>query len=128
MLNFNQPQSGQPAPYYPPNEDPGYYANEGPYYPPNGDQDPDYANEGLDYPSVSTRGALPAQIQPQEGVQGGPRGKQMEPKLGPKSKTKKKMLKEALQDRLGEVLKTSWGDLWAILAELEAILGRFGRG
>ena len=36
------------------------------------------------------------------------------------------MQKEALQDRLGEVLEPSWSDLGAILAELEAILGRFG--
>ena len=35
------------------------------------------------------------------------------------------MQNEALEDRLGEVLEPSWSDLWAILAELEAILGRF---
>ena len=34
------------------------------------------------------------------------------------------MQNEALEDRLGEVLEPSWSDLWAILAELEAILGR----
>ena len=38
------------------------------------------------------------------------------------------MQNEALEDRLGEVLEPSWRDLWAILAELEAILGRFGVG
>ena len=59
---------------------------------------------------------------------GRPRGGQMEVKLdpkrtqtGPKSKTKKTMQKESLQDRLGELLEPSWSDLWAILAEVEAI-------
>ena len=38
------------------------------------------------------------------------------------------MQQEGLQDRLGEVLEASWSDLCAILADLEAILGRFGVG
>ena len=42
--------------------------------------------------------------------------------------TKKTMQQEGLQDRLGEVLEPSWTDLEAILAELEAILGRFEGG
>ena len=33
-----------------------------------------------------------------------------------------------VQARLREVLEPSWTDVWAILTELEAILGRFGRG
>ena len=43
------------------------------------------------------------------------------PQNGPKSKTKRKMPKEVFQARLREVLEPSWTDLWAILAELEAI-------
>ena len=58
----------------------------------------------------------------------GPNGAQVGAQNGPESKTKKKMQKEALEDRLGEVLEPSWSDLGAILAELEAILGRFGAG
>ena len=38
------------------------------------------------------------------------------------------MPKEVFQARLREVLEPSWSDLRAILAELEAILGRFGGG
>ena len=59
---------------------------------------------------------------------GRPRGVKWSPSWtqnGPKSKTKKKMQREGLQDRLGEVLEPSWSDLRAILAALEAILGRF---
>jgi len=42
--------------------------------------------------------------------------------------TKTKMQKEVVQARLRDVLEPSWTDLWAILAELEAILGRFWGG
>ena len=33
-----------------------------------------------------------------------------------------------VQARLRQVLEPSWTDLWAILVELEAILGQFGGG
>jgi len=47
---------------------------------------------------------------------------------GAKSKTKTKMQKEMVQAHLRELLEPSWTDLWAILAEFEAILGPFGGG
>ena len=62
------------------------------------------------------------------GAQGGVKWSPSWTQNGPKSKTKKKMPKEVFQARLREVLEPSWSDLWAILAEIEAILGRFGGG
>ena len=59
---------------------------------------------------------------------GGSNGAQSWTQNGAKSKTKKKMRKAVFQARLREVLGPSWSDLRAILAELEAILGRFGVG
>ena len=59
---------------------------------------------------------------------GAPGGGKWSPSWGQnasKSKTKKTMQQEGLQDRLGEVLEPSWSGLRAILAALEAILGRF---
>ena len=38
------------------------------------------------------------------------------------------MQKEMVQARLRQVLEPSWTDLWAILVELEAILGQFWGG
>ena len=74
---------------------------------------------------VSMLGSSWAILEPSWAPQAGGKGAQVGAETEPKSKTKTTMRQEGLQDRLGEVLKPSWGDLRAVLAALEAILGRF---